>query len=144
MEVTGGFKLPLTAMAVIRYRNKPCDQPLHWYLPVFYLCVWLTSFKRQRLRRPFEILLQVFIVASRCSVIVWGFYMVQSTVSCPTVNPGLFHPMKHLIYCHMLVACLWHAASIIFETLLQTTCVHPQQLNQRARLRGSSSSAAKS
>jgi len=92
----------LAFVAVIQHNDKPCDQPLKFYLLVGILWSQVpgpltelvghgwSTFNRMWLTLAFSL--------PGWAVIGWGLYMVHSSETCHKTNPALFYPTKHYIY----------------------------------------------
>jgi hypothetical protein len=101
--------------ALFAYSDKPCDQPLKYYL----VTVFLFGQTMQPLQRA---LLQG---RSRTAVrtirflgalpgiflVCWGLYMINNCETCQETNPGLYYPTKFFLFQQIALMCLIGIAS---------------------------------
>lgn len=109
----------LALAAVIYHHDKPCDQPLKYYLLALVLwsqvpdqirqCVVNDSWTWQA-KLGFSLIL---IVPGWC-IIGWGVYMVTSAETCPKTNPDLYYPTRNYIFVQVLFAFIFLVSSICF------------------------------
>jgi hypothetical protein len=84
--------------AVVNNFNKPCDQPLRWYIFVM-LAVGQSN------SRLVSVLSQRLPGVASCvgacpgmAILGWGLYMIHASHSCAKTCPEIYYPMRRYIY----------------------------------------------
>lgn len=101
----------------INYADKPCDQPLQYYMLVSLLYGWLGQgiFKVLVDKLPLcccdsigcQVCFKHFIIMMPSAALLgWGVYMLQHADTCSTTNPGLYYPLRDYIYCQLIFTML--------------------------------------
>jgi len=95
--------------AFFMYGDKPCDQPLRFYMVATlgsHILHRVLSFGTQGMVQSnhAKFLLGILLSVPGSLVVAWGLYMVCSSKTCWETNPGLFYPTRNYII--MQVACI--------------------------------------
>lgn len=101
--------------AVVYYAEQPCDEPLRYYLLVFFSVSLLNQAVKgmivERCNSHTRTFIGVLGTAATATVNLWGLRMVLSAETCADTNPELFYPTKYLIYVQTTV---WLLLSVFF------------------------------
>jgi hypothetical protein len=104
--------------ATVEYYNRPCDQPLQYYILVSFLTSRICNQTIKFLRRQTwfrgvagQVGISFFASVPGFVVIFWGIHMVNTSQTCATTNPGLYYPMEHYIY---VQACFGVPVTMMF------------------------------
>jgi len=107
--------------ALFAYSDRPCDQPLKYYL----VTVFLFGQTMQPLQRA---LLQgrsrTAVRTIRCLgalpgilLVCWGLYMISHCKTCQYENPGLYYPTKYFLYQQIALMCLIGIVTVVLGGL---------------------------
>jgi len=106
----------LALVAVINHNDKPCDQPLKYYLLAGILWSQVPGFLVELIGHNWntlnKLVLNLFFSLPGWGIIGWGVWMVHSSETCHTTNPDLFYPTKHYIYGQIVMASFLLIATI--------------------------------
>lgn len=125
-------------IATIFNQDKPCDQPLKYYMIATLLWSqvpsWGSSFANYWLpeQRPgLSLLVSIFFSLPGWGILVYGVYMVQSAKTCQETNPDLFFPLERFVYAQIAVAVMTCFLSILGLFSLRYLLLVVNQLNEQ-------------
>lgn len=106
-------------LAVVNYHDKPCDQPLKWYLLAGVVCSQVTPTLANVVIGCFEqpgmgtqTIIRMIAGLPGWVLIGWGFYMISESKTCQKTNPDLFYPTRNYIYGQLVLAFFFLAITI--------------------------------
>jgi hypothetical protein len=116
--VTMSVIFALALIAAIFHGDKPCDQPLKYYM--FIVILWhqmpskLAEYLSDRLNlNPGQKASLILALAlPSWALLGWGIYMVRSAKTCPKTNPDLYYPTEHYIYAEVVLCIIAFVATI--------------------------------
>ena len=95
--------------SALAYHDRPCDQPLGYYLPVTFVVSRITPrvlrfLHRRSWAQDPKIALAITVAGGAPSLLVmlWGARMVNLSKTCQVTNPSLFYSTEFFIYGQML------------------------------------------
>lgn len=101
--------------AIVYYSDQPCDEPLKYYLLVFFSVGLVNQAVKaviaERCSNHVKTAVGVLGAAATVTVNLWGLRMILSAETCADTNPELFYPTKYLIYVQTTV---WLLLSVFF------------------------------
>lgn len=125
-------------IATIFNQDKPCDQPLKYYMIATLLWSqvpsWGSSFASYWLpeRGPgLSLLVSIVFSLPGWGILVYGVYMVQSAKTCRETNPDLFFPLERFVDAQIAVAVVTCFLSILGLFSLRYLLLVVNQLNEQ-------------
>jgi len=93
----------MAVLAVMYNHDKPCDQPLKYYILVAFLWSQVpariaSAVTDDTWDLTSRLVLTLVLAIPGWAILGWGLYMVTSAVSCPKTNPELFYPTRTYIF----------------------------------------------
>jgi len=119
-------------------QDKPCDQPLKYYMIATLLWSqvpsWGSSFVRQRLpdQGPLaSLLVSIAFSLPGWGILAYGVYMVNSAKTCQQTNPDLFFPLQRFVYAQIAVAVITGLLTVLGFFSLRYLLLVVNQLNEQ-------------